>query len=369
MKKICFCALSAYPLLVNTDIQFIGGAELQQVLIAKELNRRGYEVAFIVFDHGQPPLEEINGISIFKTIPPRSTFRNTRTMFIALRTIWNSLKKANADIYFQECSGFLTGVIALFCQIYNKKFIYQLASDMDIDQKYLKEMGTFSRWAYRFGLKKAHRIIAQSIFQKDLVQKNLSLDAIIIKNPIQISRDKIPKKSEPPIVLWVGTIKPNWKQPEVFLRLAREIPHAKFQMIGGAAANQEYYKNIEREAKTLSNLEFLGFVSHHKKMECFKNASILVNTSSVEGFSYTFLEAWENYVPVVSLNIDPDEIICKYSLGYHSKEFKRLIQDVKELVYDKSKREYMGKKGREYVEKEHEIGTVIDKYSLIFDSM
>ena len=61
-------------------------------------------------------------------------------------------------------------------------------------------------------------------------------------------------------------------------------------------------------------------------------------------------------------NVTPDENICKNSLGCHLKEFKRFIQDVEELVYNKSKREYMGRNGREYVEKEHEIGKVIYKY-------
>ena len=48
-SKICFLALNSFPTLAKTNIKLIGGAEVQQILIAKELIKRGFDISFIVF--------------------------------------------------------------------------------------------------------------------------------------------------------------------------------------------------------------------------------------------------------------------------------------------------------------------------------
>lgn len=338
-------------------------------MIAKEFIARGYEVSLISFDYGQQPLEIINGIKIYRTIPIKVAFNNVHTMLSAAYSIWGALKKANADIYYQSCGGLLTAAIALFCRVHRKKFIFQLASDMDADEMYLNGMGVITKTAYTLGLRNANRVFTQSAYQKDLMRKNFGLHTEIIKNPFPIPSETKLAKPEPPIVLWVGTIKPEWKQPEVFLNLAQALPEACFQMIGGPSSNIQYYEQIKKKASSIKNLQFMGFVPYHYINRYFDNASIFVNTSSIEGFPNTFLQSWAHYVPVVSLNVDPDEVICKYSLGYHSGTFERLIENVKTLLCDNRTREIMGRNGRKYLESEHEIRKVVDNYLKYFDEM
>ena len=43
----------APPVLMTLDAQSAGGAEVQQVLIGRELARRGWSVSFVVADYGQ----------------------------------------------------------------------------------------------------------------------------------------------------------------------------------------------------------------------------------------------------------------------------------------------------------------------------
>ena len=51
---VCFVALNAYAAhFGGHNSQHLGGAEVQQELIARELVKRGYRVSFVVFDHGQ----------------------------------------------------------------------------------------------------------------------------------------------------------------------------------------------------------------------------------------------------------------------------------------------------------------------------
>lgn len=366
--KICFCAFNAYPLLSRANIEFIGGAELQQVLLGKELVKNGYDVSFIVLDYGQKSFETINGIKIYKTVPG-GYLSGVKSIYFAVKCVWNALKQADADIHFQECGGYYTGFVALFCLLKRRIFVFQLASDMDVDGTFIKNAKLYERILYNFGIKRADCIIAQSDYQQELLKKNYNQDSIVIKNPYPIEEVVEISKSTPPVVLWVGTIKPRWKQPDLFLKLANAIPDARFQMVGGSSTNKQFYEQIKEEAKRISNLEFVGFVPYPDVNKYFTNASILVNTSCAEGFSNTFLQAWTAYTPVITLNADPDEIICKYKLGFHSRTFEQLIEDVKTLLKDETLRNRMGVNGRWYAESEHDIKKIVKKYAEIFEDV
>ncbi len=160
------------------------------------------------------------------------------------------------------------------------------------------------------------------------------------------------------------------KQAELFVKLAKEIPDAIFQMIGGPIHDEvQYYEELKKSANETQNLDFLGFVPYQEVNQYFERAAIFVNTSTHEGFPNTFLQAWANYTPVVSLNIDPDEIICNIKLGFHSKTFEQLILDVKRLLHDKQLRDEMGRNARAYVEREHDISNLIPKYEKLFSDL
>jgi glycosyltransferase involved in cell wall biosynthesis len=363
--KICFYAFATYPLLSQIDLGFIGGAEVQQVLIGKELAKKGYDVSFVVFDHGQEPFEVIDGIKIYKTATKGYVFSGIKSLYHAIKTVWNALKQADADIYYQRGAGRDTGFVALFCLLKRRKFVWGLASDMDVDGTFTKDAKLYERMLYKFGIGMADYIIAQSESQQELLKKKFRRDSSIIKNSYPVEKVDI-SKSTHPIVLWVGTIKPEWKQPDLFLKLAGAIPDARFQMVGGASANEQFYEQIKDDAEKISNLEFVGFVPYPDVNRYFENASILVNTSSVEGFSNTFLQAWAAYTPVVSLNVDPDEIICKYKLGFHSKTVEQMVRDVETLLKDEKLREEMGVNGRKYVEQEHNLTNIVREYIKLF---
>jgi glycosyltransferase involved in cell wall biosynthesis len=366
--KICFCAFGAYPLLSNTNLSFMGGAELQQVIIAKELVNNNYDVSFIVFDHNQKSFEIFDGIKVYKIFPRDYVLDGIKSIYFSFKSIWEALKKADADIYFQQGAGRNTGITAFFCLIKRKKFIHQLASDMDINGLFIKNARFDVRMLFNFGLKRADCIIAQSEYQQKTLKENYNLNSTIIKNPYPIDELDI-KKSNPPIILWVGTIKPEFKQPELFLKLACAIPNAGFQMIGGGSTNKQFYEKIKNDAEKIPNLDFVGFIPYPVINKYFSEASILINTSNIEGFSNTFLQAWMAHTPVISLNSDPDEVICKYKLGFHSKTFEKLINDVEYLLENEKLRNEMGLNGKKYVEMEHEKKTIIKKYMKIFEEL
>jgi glycosyltransferase involved in cell wall biosynthesis len=140
-------------------------------------------------------------------------------------------------------------------------------------------------------------------------------------------------------------------------------------MIGGSSEDKRFYEVIKEQASKIPNLDFVGFVHHYEVGKYCERASIFVNTSNVEGFPNTFLEAWSRYTSVVSLNIDPDEIICQKKLGFHSRTFEQMVDDVKLLLRDIELRQDLGRNGRRYVEQEHDLKVVVEEYVRLFQQL
>jgi glycosyltransferase involved in cell wall biosynthesis len=373
--KICFFSLGAYPYLTQRNTGTAGGAELQQVLLAKELVKNGFEISFVVRDYEQKPLEIVDGIKIFKL--PTSSYSGIKTHPLKkLYFFWKTLKQIDADIYYKRAADYVTGFIVLFCLLKKKKFVYSISCQADVDgtyilKSYLKNLppftGSLHKQMFKFGIKRADCIIAQNAEQQKLLKKNFDKDSVLIKSMCPMPNEK-PRKDIPPIVLWVSSMQ-KLKQPELFLELAKAIPSARFQMIGGSFRDKKFYEQIKAAANGIPNLDFVGFVPYHGIKQYFDRASIFVNTSTVEGFPNTFLQAWAGYTPVVSLNVDPDEVICEYKLGFHSRTFEQMVEDVKLLLKDEKLREVRGVNGRRYVEREHDIKKIVREYEELFQKI
>jgi len=60
-------------------------------------------------------------------------------------------------------------------------------------------------------------------------------------------------------------------------------------------------------------------------------------------------------VPVISLQVNPDNIFQKEQLGYCSGDFTQLVQDTKKLIENKELRTRMGLMAREHAIKHHSL--------------
>jgi|GEM_PF-196849 len=367
--KVCFVALGAYPLLAGENTDNIIGPDVHQVILAKELIKHDFKITFITYGEGEASVEYINGMEIIKI---QEDVCRLRVLNIISKVfhIWDAMRKANARIYVHT-GGVTT---SLFCRLTRKKFVCDIASDALVNRELVTtkirefsqskfSFGTFGNW---LDITLADAIIVQNEYQKKMLKKNFGNDGFLIKMPFPLAGQGMPEKTNPPIVLWVGAMA-EVKQPELFVRLAEVIPEARFQMIGGHSGNQEFYGRIKAKSKRIPNLDFVGVIPFNEINEYFSRASILVNTSMFEGFPHAFIQAWMHYVPVVSLNADPDELLCEKGLGFRSKTFDQLIEDVKTLLKDEALREEMGVNGRKYVEREHDITHIIREYIELFN--
>ena len=155
----------------------------------------------------------------------------------------------------------------------------------------------------------------------------------------------------------------SYRSPLLFLELAKTLPDIRFVLAG--------YGPMEDEVRELSsripNVEFKGRVSPSESNKLMTEALLYVNTSSVEGFPNTLLEAASAGTPYVAF-FDPDEVICKYSLGFHVSDFAGLVASVEALIGDSSLRDKIAKNGRIYIRTCHDKTEISDLYSRLFSA-
>ena len=370
--EICFIALTAYPLLSGGNNRNVLGPDVHQVILAKELIKHDFKITFITYDEGGEPVEQINGIEVIKIHADAYHFRMLNIVLKVFR-IWNAMRKAKALIYFHH--GSAAGVGSLFCRLMKRKFVCHISSDAVVNKNLItSKIKEFSRSKFNIGtfgywldIKFADAIIVQNEYQREMLKENFGKDGVLIKKLFPLTKREMPEKAKPPIVLWVGAMA-EVKQPELFVKLAEAMPEARFQMIGGHTGNPELYGKIKESSERISNFEYLGVIPFDKINEYFSRASILVNTSMFEAYPpYAAMQAWMNYTPVVSLGDNSDGVICRYNMGFHSKTFDQLVEDVKILLKNEKLREEMGVNGRAYVEREHDITHIVSEYIELFD--
>lgn len=303
-----------YPLLSKTcSWENIGGAQLQQLQIGKGLRDKGLDVSYVVFDHGQPDMESIDGLTIYKSFSRDEGIPIIRFLYPRLYKIWKALLHAAADVYYCRAASFLPGVLALFCRIYKKKFIFAGASDTDFTPEKLLIRTTRDKYLYFYGIRKADAIIVQSKHQKQLLWNNFRLKGIVIRNFLYDGNISVPFFDRKTI-LWVSTIY-SLKRPFQFINLAKSFPDEHFVMIGGRSDSEpKLFQQVKDHCSQIPNINFLGFQSLEKTEQYFSQCKVLINTSEYEGFPNTFLHAWQRGVPVITY-VDPDGIVTANGLG------------------------------------------------------
>lgn len=364
--NVCFLALNTYPILTGRNLGFTGGAEVQQVWLSRELMKRGYDVSFVTYHHGGADIEYVDGVRIIKTYP--RTIATQLSPIKKLALTLRALDLADADLYLHMAGS--AGVLTAYKLLRRRPFVYGIASDRNArGLAALSESIGIEMLGTRLDILTADCIVSQTSHQRRDLEQAFGKPSTVIKNPIPISQ-QVPPKTEPPTVLWAATVS-RIKRPQLYVNLAKAIPDAEFHMIGGPTIKDSgLYDRILEAASMTSNLRFHGFVAFQATDDYFGGASIFVNTSEIEGFPNTFLQAWMMMTPVVTLGVDPDEVIMTNELGLVSHSFPDLVANVRRLLRDDELRLHMGENGRNYVKKQHDAERIGREYdTLIGDTL
>jgi glycosyltransferase involved in cell wall biosynthesis len=299
---VCFVAPYVWPVLSrDPSIKVIGGAEVQQSILARLFRRAGYRVSVISLDFGQPQRAEVDGITVHKVFRQDDGIPVLRFFHPRLTTMWRTLREVDADIYYQRSAAHLTGVVVEFCRRHGKRSIFAGASDTDFMRGKQQIRFRRDRWLFDHGLARADRIVAQNRAQQEACRAEYGREAVLIPSCYEPPQGA---RADGDCVLWVGTIH-DYKQPEILLDIARRLPHRRFVMVGGSAApgerlRQGYFETIREQAAQLPNVEFKGFLPLAEVEPWFDRGRVLVNTSVREGMPNTFMQAWARGLPTVA---------------------------------------------------------------------
>jgi glycosyltransferase involved in cell wall biosynthesis len=362
---LCFVALAAWPVLSrDRSIKTVGGAEVQQTLLARAFVKRGYRVSMICMDYGQPEGVEIDGVRVHKAHTPRGGLPVLRFVHPRFTSIWAAMKRADADIYYQRSCGIHTGYTAAFCRRHGRKFIYAAAHDADFDPAIPYVRYRRDKAIYSWGLRRAHAIVVQNPAQVERCREVYDRGSMLVRScydpPENFQAD--PRG----YVLWVATLR-QWKQPEVFIELARRLPQYRFRMVGGAD-RQEYFDRLCSLAEGVPNLEFAGFVPHADIEREFNGARLFVNTSEGEGFPNTFLQAWARGIPTVSF-VDTGSSVNGQAVVNRVRTLEEMTRVVQSLMDDDAAWREAGARCATCYADQHSLQAVTDDYETVFEKL
>jgi glycosyltransferase involved in cell wall biosynthesis len=332
--RICFVGLANLPVLAPEFEQHgVGGAELQQTLLAKALARRGFQVSMVVGDYGQQDGAVWSGVRTYKASRLGEGVPVLRFVHPRWTKLVAALRRAAADVYYVSPAGVHAGQVALWASRNGRRMVLRIASDADCDPKRLLISLWRDRKLYEYGLRRADAILAQSVNQQALLRRNYGLDSSVVSSLVDVPDSTLPLGERDISVLWVSNIQ-QLKRPEMFLELAQRLPTLSASMAGGAQPRaRQLFERIRIAASRISNVTFHGPLPYRATQRLFDRTRVFVNTSEIEGFPNTFLQSWARGIPVVSF-FDPDGVIQREGLGHAVASVDEMTAAVHRLAAD-----------------------------------
>ncbi|WP_236546624.1 glycosyltransferase family 4 protein [Psychromonas sp. L1A2] len=367
--NVCLVAHFAYGAINGGSNGSIGGVERQTSLMAQWLASRGHNVSLLTWSEDSVEDEIINGVKIIKICRQDSGLPGVRFFTPRWTGLIKAMKRANADVYYQNCGEYITGQVAMWCKANNKRFLYSLASDADADVSLPIMKKWRERVLYRYGLNNASQILAQTEQQRKLLKSGFSLESSIMPMPC-------PDKSEGQLaqysqnkftILWAARIH-VCKRLELLLEVASELPEVDFIVGGSPVVEDKYYQMLFTKISQLSNVKYLGMVAREEMPALYRSASLFCCTSEYEGFPNTFLEAWSHGLPIVS-TFDPDHLIRKRKLGFDAVTKDDLVLGIKKLCSDQVLWQQYSDNARHYYQENHSVDQVMERFEAIFTEL
>jgi glycosyltransferase involved in cell wall biosynthesis len=347
------------------DSLAVGGAEQQQWLLARALAAAGWSVTVGLQEI--PHLE--NGTTIkdvqFISLPASQTFL---APYQRLLSLYRFLQSERPDWLYWRCASHLWGPTVSIAKLAGVRTIFATGFDTDVRPRHALVERPYWWPLYAWGLSYTDRIFVQHSGQFSAVPSNLHHKAAIVPNMIHTPSTTKPHRDRQKYIAWVGMLRQP-KRPDLLLEIARKAPNLRFVVCGGPSAHRSpngYGTPIVDALKRLPNVDYRGQVAPEKAHEIIANASLLLCTSEGEGFPNIFLEAWASGTPVVSMKIDPDQVIERLELGTVSGDVEKTIKDLNLLMKSPQLREEISVRAGRYVAEHHseQVVTNLFQYAI-----
>ena len=339
---------------------FMGGAQYQIKCILEALiPLHRYDISYIA--HRVDPDFRADD---YRIVPIGDAGQSPRFGYLMhALPLYLALKKIRPHVIYQRVGCGYTGVAAYYARRHGARLIWHIAHDGDVMRESLIDgrnpfRRQFEKRSVEYAIRHAQHIVSQTEKQASLLQSNFGRRVDIVIPNFHPEPEEVIDKAGPITVVWVANLKP-WKQPDVFVRLARalrDLRDVRFVMVGAQAAAPSERRWSEALVKSIEgtpNLTFLGERSQADVNQLLATSHIFVNTSLHEGFANTFIQAWMREVPVVSLCVNPDGVFDRERVGFYAGSEDKLIEVVRRLVVEPLHRMEYASSARSYALEHH----------------
>lgn len=274
---------------------------------------------------------------------------------------YKTVKSFNPTIIYLSTAGWKTLLWAIIARLTKAQYIQRISNNIVFKEGvYKKKLGAFKYFLSRQGVKRANVILCQNSEQEFNIKKEFpAIKTEIVHNPYLFDSNSFKQHKKKEYVAWVGLYQ-NQKNLPALAQIVKQCKNINFKIAGRSTwdMNEETLK-AEKELKTLSNVEFVGFLDRKDVKVFLLEALCLLNTSHYEGFSNTFLEAFASKTPVITRRAtDPDGIIEKNDLGYVTDDYDEIPDMIKNLFKNGfHNTEYLIK----YIKEAHDPGKLANK--------
>jgi len=362
----------------------VTGTHVQMYNLACAFEKRKLEVHYISLTNAWKRKQDImEGLKIHWI--PRG--KNAFSWLGDLKTFPIALNEIQPDILYQRGRSHLTYIVARWAE--KNRGIFVWASNGEDSCNFWKNIRIihksgrpfWEKWVlYPYagiqdllihkGVAKATYVVNQTEHQKLQLWKNYKKTGVVLPSYFFPPPEKARQKKEK-IILWLANLK-SGKQPELFLRLAEhcaDCPEWTFVLAGGTD-NIDYRMKIADLAAPLRNVKIIGRVPFYETHNYFARAKLFVNTSTYdsEGMPNTFIQAWLNKAPVLSLNHNPNDWITRYNLGvFANGNTGEFLRRGKELLVCDDKLQQLGDSCLSFAMSTFTTESTIDSYMGLFE--
>lgn len=339
--------------------QAIGGAELQISYLVKYLKLE-YEIHYIFCDNNKP-IKNVDNI----VLHPLKRYRYKligKAWFLYKRKIFKLLNIIKPEVIYTRLGSSWIYYAEKYRMRHDTIHVHAIASDYDLTRTFFKNLYPIGEpiesHLINRGLSKCKKIIVQNNFQKQTLLSRFNKESLLINQMTPLCNITIPKttSSSKIKILWVANLKPS-KRPELFIELCDYLRPVsqKIECYIIGASSHLYSKMINDALNKYSYLSYLGQIPQNDVLKIFEEADILVNTSSYEGFSNTYVQAWMRGCIVMALEANPDNIITNYNIGFVNKSIPAIADKIKYLINNRDELNGMCKSAHEYATNNHSV--------------
>jgi glycosyltransferase involved in cell wall biosynthesis len=177
---------------------------------------------------------------------------------------------------------------------------FDTANMPDIDYGY--QQGGLRRWASRWIMKRARRLVTNSHYSRSEIQANTPIPferVTVIQHGVPDSFGDLPPEPKERMALTVGTLARRTlvqKGQRAFVEAAAHLPDTRFVFVG------KWHDDAVDELRGIApqNVTFTGWLSDQELQAAYRRAAVYVQASRHEGFGLAVAEAMlAGCVPVV----------------------------------------------------------------------